>query len=134
LQKTRPTGVTVLAVLEILSGLMLLLAGLGFVALGTLATMPTLALPEFLVAIAGILGAVFIILGIVSFALAYGLWTGRGWAWTLSLVFAVLGTLLGLLSVLGSPVSGIVQILVCAIIVYYLYRPYVKSYFGKGGA
>jgi hypothetical protein len=120
--KTRPTGVTILVILEVLSGLSSLLGGLGLVAFG--------ALVGFFGIIAGFLGEILLVFALVSFVLAYGLWNGKGWAWTWSLVFAVISAILALLQ-MSSPSSAIVQLIIAGIIIYYLMRPYVKTYFGK---
>lgn len=129
--KTRPTGVTILVILEVLSGLFGLLGGLALIAVGLIVGMPMMELPEFLGAIAGAFGFILLVYGLISFALAYGLWNGRAWAWTWSLIFAVISAILALLSIIGSPSSGIIQLIIAAIIIYYLTRPYVKTYFGK---
>jgi hypothetical protein len=46
-------------------------------------------------ALAALLGGVFIIAGLVAFLLAYGFWTGRGWAWILGIIFSIVGIVLG---------------------------------------
>jgi hypothetical protein len=68
-----------------------------------------------------------LILGLISFLLAYGLWTGKGWAWTLTFIFSIIGMLLGLVSL----PFGIIIILIDVLILYYLTRPHVKAFFGK---
>ncbi len=135
--KTRATGVTILAVLEILEGLIGVLAGIGLMALGALAGSMIGGLSilgDIVGALAGVIGAVLLVFGLISFLLAYGLLKGLGWAWTVSLVFAMLGLIFGILQMLGSPGSGVLQVVISAIIIYYLYRPNVKSFFGKGTA
>ncbi len=134
-KKSRPTGVTILAILEVLEGLFGILAGLGLLAAGAILGTGMFEIPAMLGALAGALvgtlGLMMLVFGIVSFLLAYGLWNGRRWAWTWTLVFAVIGLIFGVLQMLGSPGSGIVQVIISGIIIYYLYRPYVKTYFGK---
>lgn len=127
MQKTRPTGVTIIAVLEALGGIIMLLAGLGMVALGGFMALPGGMMPGVLGMMAGFLGFAFAIIGILSLIFAWGLWTGQGWAWTLTLIFAVIGILFGLFSLPGS----ILQIIIQAIIIYYLFRPNVKAFFRK---
>jgi hypothetical protein len=75
----------------------------------------------------GIVSVVMMVVGIIDFLVAYGYWKGRGWAWTVGFVFAVLGLMLGLISLPG----GMVRILLDGLIVYYLTRPYVKRFFKK---
>ncbi len=136
--KQRPTGVTILAILQILGGLFFLVIGgfalvlAGFLGMGGMVPgMPDM--PEmpmflpFLGGVAAIIGIIMIAVGFLSFAVAYGYWNGLGWAWTLGLVVAVIGLILGLISL----PSGIVWIIIDALVIYYLTRPHVKTYFGK---
>ena len=130
-QRIRPSGVTILAVLEALGGLVWLLAGAGMMMVGALMPLFGVGLPMFLGAIAGLMSLVFLILGIIAFVLAYGLFTGKGWAWLWSLVFAVIGVILALFEAMSSLGSGILPIIIYLVIIYYLTRPHVKAYFGK---
>lgn len=140
-EKNRPTGVTALAVLEILLGLGSL--GVGFILavmsalLGSLmggigvsgngTTFSAGLFGGLFAAIGAIIGGVIIVIGLVNFAIAYGLLKGRGWAWILSLIFAAISIIFGILMF---PI-GIVAIIMDAIIIYYLTRGNVKEYFGK---
>jgi Predicted membrane protein (DUF2127). len=135
--KTRPTGVTVLAILEIIGGIFSLLAAAALFALGALVGGVGMEMGEelpglgFLAgALAALLGGVFIITGLVAFLLAYGFWTGKGWAWILGIVFSIIGIVLGVVSLIGNPAS-IVGILINIVIIYYLTRPHVKEWFGR---
>ncbi len=135
--KTRPTGVTILAVLEIIGGIFSLLAAAAFFALGALVGEAGMGMVEelpgigFLAgALAALLGGVFIIAGLVAFLLAYGFWTGRGWAWILGIIFSIVGIVLGVVSLLGNSAS-IVGILINILIIYYLTRTHVKEWFGR---
>jgi len=67
------------------------------------------------------------IIGVINFIIAYGFWNGRGWAWTLGLIFSVLSIIIGIISLPG----GIPGIIIYALVLYYLTRPYVKRFFGK---
>ena len=133
--KQRPTGVTILAILQILGGLLFLVLGgfalviAGFLGMaGMVPDMPEMPMfPLFLSGAAAIIGIIMIAIGILSFAVAYGYWNGLGWAWTLGLVVAVIGLVMGLTSL----PSGIVGIIIDALVIYYLTRPHVKTYFGK---
>ena len=130
-QRIRPSGVTILAVLEALGGLVWLLAGAGMMMVGALMPLFGVGLPMFLGAIAGLMSLVFLIFGIIAFVLAYGLFTGRGWAWLWSLIFAVIGIILALFEAMSSLGSGILPIIIYLVIIYYLTRPHVKAFFGK---
>jgi len=124
----RPTGVTIIAVLEILGALVMLsICALALIA-GEAAVGLGLGLLPGLVAV---LGAVMLILAIVMLGVAWGLWTGKGWAWTLAVVFIVLGIIVGVAQMIAGGYHGILTLIIQVIIVYYLFRPNVKTYFGK---
>ncbi len=81
----------------------------------------------------GILGAAFIALGAAYFFVAWGLLTGKSWAWTITLILTVIDIAMGLISIIANPAS-IIGLIINGIILYYLFRPHVKAYFGKGSA
>jgi hypothetical protein len=129
----RPTGVTILAVLQVLGGLFffglgtLMLAFAGFVGIAGL--IPDIPMFPALVggAVLGVIGGIMLVIGILGFAVAYGYWNGRGWAWTLGMVITVISLILGL----SSLPEGALGLIINALIIYYLTRPYVKRWFGK---
>lgn len=137
----RPFGVTVLAILEIISALFslgagaLMLMGAGFFGaimgeiLPEAPPLPSLAgfLVGLLAGIFLVIGVAMVILGMIYFSIAYGLWTGKGWAWTLCLVFSIIGLIFSILSL----PSGIISLIINILILYYLTRPHVKVFFGK---
>jgi zinc-ribbon domain len=116
----RPTGVTVLAILEILGGL----AGLGTGALliGNASTLYSA------------FGGLALVFGILSLILGVGFLGGKGWAWTLGIVIGVLSIIRSLAEAAIGFYGDIVGIIFPIIIIYYLMRPHVKAFFGKGPA
>ena len=131
----RPAGVTVLAILDIVGGALLLLLGLVFTVLGPTVLLPLLLkaharLPPAFVAVIGILGLIFIVPGIISIVIGWGLLKGKGWSWWLTVIFAVLGVIAAIGNVVIGNVGGIIWIVIDGIIVYYMLRPHVKEYFG----
>jgi uncharacterized membrane protein (DUF2068 family) len=60
--------------------------------------------------------------------MAYGLWNGKRWAWTITLIISGIGIILGIASI---AVGNVFQIIINGVIIYYLYRPNVKAFFGK---
>lgn len=118
----------------------MLFAGIGLVAAGSL--LPTLSTVDpntaGQMALAGLAGAagvfiggVLIILGIVSFIVAWGLLKGKGWAWTVTVILSIISIVTGIVSLAGGNAGSIVNVIISGIIIYYLYRPHVKAYFGK---
>jgi hypothetical protein len=74
---------------------------------------------------------VIIAIGIVSFLVAYGLLKGMRWLWTVTVVLSIISIVLNAISIATGNIGGIVSIIISGIILYYLYRPHVKAYFGK---
>ena len=136
----RPTGVTIIAILNIISGIVMLAGGIGLTTAGSL--LPTMtkvdpnaggqmALANLLGGAGVAIGGIMIVLGIVSFIVAYGLLKGRGWAWTATIVLSAINLILGIVSLVGGNWASIINIIISAVVIYYMYRPHVKAYFGK---
>jgi hypothetical protein len=137
--KKRPAGVTVIAILIIIGGILLLLAGIGTVAVGSLFISEIIGLGFV------IIGAILLAVGIGYVVVSYGLLKGKRWAWTITMVLLFIGIAIDVASIifgsfainmdvsafLTSNSGSIVSIIISIIILYYLYRPHIKSYFGK---
>jgi hypothetical protein len=137
--KKRPAGVTVIAILIIIGGILLLLAGIGTVAVGSL------FISEIIGLVFVIIGAILLAVGIGYVVVSYGLLKGKRWAWTITMVLLFIGIAIDVASIifgsfvinmdisafLTSNSGSIVSIIISIIILYYLYRPHIKSYFGK---
>ncbi len=141
----RPTGVTILGVLAILGGLFLLVGGVVLIGVGTLAAsqiatgvtnagysgLSSLSTGT-IATIVTVLGAVLLILGLLYLAYGIGFFTGKGWAWTLGMIGTVLGIILNIVQIALGSFTSAGGLIIGLIIVYYLTRPHVKAYFGKG--
>ena len=111
-QKHRPLGVTIIAILLIIAGVISLVGGL--------------------ILLIVLVGFIFLALGIAYLVMAYGLWKGKGWAWTISLILSGIGIIMGIVYIIQDNIAGgIASIIINGVIIYYLYRPNVKAYFGK---
>lgn len=77
------------------------------------------------------MGAVILGLGVASFVVAYGLWKGLGWAWTVTVVLAIISLVLNAISIATGNFGGVISIVISGVILYYMYRRHVKEYFGK---
>lgn len=134
----RPTGVTIIAVLMVIGGAIMLVAGISAIALAPLLPMAAQSQDlagdisaTMLGGVAAASGAFFIALGIASLVIAYGLFKGRGWAWTAAVVLSIIGIAMSVVSIVTGNFGSIVSIIINGVILYYLYRPHVKAYFGK---
>ena len=124
--KARPTGVTILAILEIISGVIAIAFGAFFGTLmGSMGIGMMMGDGEALGAIFAAIGGITIALGAISFVLAWGLLKGKSWAWTITLILTIISLVFDL------PSLNIIGIIIDVIILYYLFRPHVKAYFGK---
>ena len=111
----RPLGVTILAVLEFIAGILGLIGGIGLVALG--ASIP------FLGAFGIFFGIIVIILALIDFIIGWGLWSLKSWAWMLALVFNIINAILNLIA------FDIIALIINIIIILYLQQGDIKSRF-----
>lgn len=129
----RPAGITILAIFEILFGVVGLLASIAIIGLSALvATLPTIG--GLIGTLGLILGGVVLFFSVVWLATGVGFLHGRGWAWTLGMIFSILSILgaIGALA-LGLYSGGVVGLIFWGLMIYYLTRNHVKAFFGKGG-
>lgn len=139
--RTRPLGVTILAILEIIGGILELLLALGFFAIAALINVGDVrdrigtSVPDWVLnnapAFFGILGLFFLIMAIISLVLGWAFLKGKSWARTLAIIFLVLSIIGNIIGIVGgtSIFSVVLSILLPIIIVWYLYRPNVKLWF-----
>ncbi len=104
----RPLGVTILAILQILGGLLAFVGG-----------MVILVLPFF----GWLIGPIIIILGIFDLVIGWGLWAMKSWAWMTAIILNIIGIILGI------PTQDWFGIIISIIIILYLQQPDIKSRF-----
>ena len=130
---SRPVGITILAALEILIGVVGLLASLVIIGFSALfSTLPKVG--SLLGAVGLVVGGVVLLFGVIWLATGVGFLHGRGWSWTLGMIFSVL-SLLGAIGALtiGLITGGVGGLIFWGLMLYYLTRTHVKAFFGKGG-
>src|ERR671931_1046537 len=158
----RPLGVTIIAILTIIGGILLLLSGVSLLVIGTLislspsgtiSTNTTYSHPIAKVfgIISAAIGSVLLVIGIGYIVMFYGLLKGKRWAWTITIILLLIGIAIQIIStatgsLLNASLSGsssntnsvisgiagsIIGIAINIVIIYYLYRPHVKAFFGK---
>src|SRR5207249_8233310 len=105
---SKPTGVTILAILAIIAAIAFLLGGAVLIGLGlvigtyaasqvtsSLATAGFSGLASLgagtIAAIITAIGAIALILGILYLAVGVGFLGGKGWAWTLGIIVSIIG-------------------------------------------
>jgi hypothetical protein len=78
------------------------------------------------------IGGVLLAIAIASFVVAYGLLKGLSWAWIITVILSIIIIVFNAISIATGNISAVISIIISGIILYYLYRPHVKAFFGKG--
>lgn len=120
--KQRPTGITILAILGAIGGVLYVLAGLALLGLGAVGGV----LGSGLGFLSGTFGGLFFLaLGLITLYVAWGAWNLQPWAWMWMVVVIVIGLVLAVLN------RQWFSVIVDGIVVYYLFRSEVKTAFGR---
>ena len=133
-------GATVIAVIEAILGVLGILGALVLIGIGGLAgglvgssgAEGAGAAGGLLTGIGVIGGIIFLAIGLLYIAIAYGVWKGRGWAWMLGVVVTVIGLVFGVLGLTGGiSVSSIISLALPIVVLYYFMQPDVKRWLGR---
>jgi len=140
-KRTRPIGVTILAVLALIVGIFGLAAGLSFMGIGGLGAGAGVAAGTAKGAEVTVLSGLMVIHGatiigeaVLSLAFAIGAWWLKPWAWTLGIILYVISLMTAVTTLIGDTstlASQTFNIVIDAIIIYYLNTPAVKRAFGQ---
>jgi hypothetical protein len=155
-RKQRPRGVTIIGVLSVIGGIYsIALAFIAFLLASLVIYTPSNTLDTFKEEVFGDLtpyaasqpqlgslllsfGAILLCLGTAEFVGAYGLLKGRRWAWRYSVILIFAGFLsdgayfivFSKLALTAEDIaSSIIGAAISGVILYYLYRPSIKSFF-----
>lgn len=120
-KKKSPRGILIVTIVTVISGILLLV--MSVYAFNLLLPLGPIFLmgPAFLM-----------ILGVTSLIAASGLYKGMKWAWSLLLVLSGFGAAGYLLNVVNGQFVSIVGVIYNSVIIWYLYRPHIRKYFGRG--
>jgi uncharacterized membrane protein (DUF2068 family) len=124
----RPTGVTIIAILSAIGGVLGLLASLVLLGLGAAGAAAGLG------GLAFIAGIIVLAYSILSLVLAYGFWTLKPWAWPLGVGVQAVGILQAILQFANDSsqiVNLVISIAIAGVILWYLFQPHVKAAFGR---
>ena len=134
--KPTPAGVLLLAILDVLGGLILALIGMVisyilFIEVGDLAlaqaSVEELIGQNILTQIVLALGPILTVTGVFLLVIGIGLLKGKSWARIAAIMYFAVIFVSGFLFL----PSGIVAIVIAGLVIYYLFTPGVKSFFGK---
>jgi membrane-bound ClpP family serine protease len=135
----QPIRITIVAILIIVGGILFLFAGMGTATIGVLFFHGIIGI------IFAIIGAILLAVGIGYSVVSYGLSKRREWAWTATIillfigiginvayiVFRNLAINMDIVTFFSSNGGSFVGIAINVVILDYLNRIHVKSYFGK---
>jgi hypothetical protein len=182
----RPIGVTIIAILTIVGGVILTFGGISLLVFGAFFTSVPIdvfiseqmqqqqqqqkqlqlqqpeqqpqqelqnaaelqELARFLGGVGIVIGAIVLAVGIGYLVVSYGLLKGKGWAWIITVILTIIAIAVQIVSGVtasmfdasfvddtNSFVTGIIAqivgIAINGVILYYLYRPNVKAFFGR---
>lgn len=117
----RPLGVTILGILWIIGGIILLMSGLGVAAFGGL-----------LLGSAGTaFGAIIILLGLLHIIIGVGCFAGWPWVWTIGVILALISLVNAIYAIFTIGWGALLSLVITVILLYYLFQPHVKAFFGK---
>ena len=128
--RSRPVGVTIIAIVLVISGIGQVIAGLEGMDILRL----DLGGAE---GSGSAAGAGAIISGVLTLIVAYGMFTLAGWAWLVTIIVMILRILADAFVVIEEGLNttvgyaAVANIVVSAIILWYFYRPYVRAAFGN---
>jgi hypothetical protein len=119
--RKRPLGVTIVAILMIINGIILIAGGIGGVSVGAVMGIPLI----------GAASGVLVALGIAALIVAWGLIKGKGWAWIVTVILSIISIIMSIIAIAGGNFGAVINLVISGVILYYMYRPEVKAYFGR---
>lgn len=133
--KKRPILIAIIAIITMLAGILMILAGLG-AAVITFDVFVGTPLQDWM----AMLGAGMILMGIVAFVIGFGFWKGWKIMWIIAVILYLISVILLLIGIVLMFAAGVtiglgafVPLIICLLVLFYLTRPGVKQFFGIGG-
>lgn len=146
-QRQRPTGITILAILEFIGAIFGILGGIALLVLGGVSVVSGGSVGGGSVGSGGgnavsgadllILGVVALVIGVVDLVLGYGFWTLQPWARLLGIGLQTLGLVVEVISIVRSALVGTfvgsqcLSIFISVIVLLYLNGPEVRQAFDR---
>ncbi len=124
----RPIGVTILAILFIISGVISIGSILGY-GMGVplfLEDWPEMSIEERGFAVYAVVG------GIIGIAVGGAMFSGKRWAWPAVIIMVIVGLALSIIfEFVGDYRGSFVEIILSVIVLLYMRKSNVKAYFGR---
>ena len=123
----RPIGALIIAVLVFLRGLWGVMTGLLALGIGGLAFFVSGLTDPGAVAIYWAIAS--LVIGVLTLAIAYGLFTLRPWAWMWAVLLLVLGLIIDLLIMFTGGGTNWISMIIAVIVLIYMLTPGVRQAF-----
>jgi len=123
----RPLLVTIIGILDLLCAIACIIFGIFSIASGTLVVVDDI---ENFKEITQFGGIVILIIGLIELLVGIGLLKGWRIMWYLGVIIYALGVIAfaaGL--IMGFTIGDLIALIICVLILYYLFRPNVKAFF-----
>ncbi len=120
-KKERPLLITIIAILYFILGILTVMAGAIILVYG-IATVAA-GVP------ATVLGGALIVLGLVPIVIAGGFWNGWKAIWYIAVIFGIIALIVDVISLFINW-TAIIGVIIQALLLYYIFRPKVKEFFG----
>ena len=142
-----PSAIKIVTILAIVNGIILLVGGsitMYFIPtiitsqLGNITNLTEVNQlhPQISSGVTGTILSIIYIIALVSIALggawlclAWSLYASKQWAWLITVILSIITIIFSILSI--GDIVNISTLIISGLILYYMYRPYVKSYFGR---
>jgi hypothetical protein len=142
-----PSVIKIVTILAIVNGIILLVGGL--ITIYFIPTIITSQLrnitnltevnqlhPQISSGVSGTILSIIYIIALVSialggawFCLVWSMYDSKQWAWLTTVILSIITIIFSILSI--GDIVNITTLIISGLILYYMYRPYVKSYFGR---
>lgn len=126
--KPRPIIIAILAILYFIIGVLGIIAGILVITGGV--ALDQISEGEGLIELGAGAGAVIIVLSLISLIIAGGFWNGWKIMWYIGVIFTIISLIGGIASIFVGGFIGIIPLIIDIIILWYLFRPNVKAFFG----
>jgi uncharacterized membrane protein (DUF2068 family) len=73
---------------------------------------------------------VMIIFGIINIIIAGGFWNGWTIMWYIGLIVNAIGAAFAIYGIITTGIGSVIPLIIYAVIIFYLFRPKVKEFFG----
>lgn len=124
-RSSRPILIGLLAILYFLTGLLCIIGGILLLIGGVIDVSD-----ESVKNLVDYGGIPLIVTGVLSLIIAGGLWNGWKIMWYLGVIFEIIGIIGCVGMIVTGMIPAIVFLIIALLILYYLFRPGVKSFFG----